>query len=200
MKTSRLAPMGLASALALALVSCADSGPEVRYQDPTAVETVTDEFGTTDVQLISEKMVGSLLETPVFGTDRPVIWVAPLRNKTSEHIDTKLVTNKIRTSLIKSGKVRFTAAADVKNELQEQLDYQNDPSVVDPRTAAARAKQIGAKFMLYGEISSIVKESGKSRLVDYTVTLNLTNVATGIIEWADDKTIRKGSTRRAVGP
>lgn len=188
---------GLAGALLLA--GCA-SQPQVTYQDPTAVETLTTEFGTTDVQLITDKMVSSLLETPVLGTDRPVIWVSPIRNKTSEHIDTKMITDRIRTAMLKSGKVRFTAASDISNELQQQLEYQNDASIVDPGTAAKRAKQVGAKFMIYGEIGSIVKRTDTASLVDYQVTLNLTNVETGLIEWADDKSIRKGTARRAVGP
>lgn len=195
-RTSLLAA-GLAGAL---LLGACTSQPQVTYQDPTAVETLTTEFGTTDVQLITDKMVSSLLETPVLGADRPVIWVSPIRNKTSEHIDTKMITDRIRTAMLRSGKVRFTAASDISSELQQQVDYQNDASVVDPGTAAQRAKQVGAKFMIYGEIGSIVKRTDTASLVDYQVTLNLTNVQTGLIEWADDKSIRKGTARRAVGP
>ena len=203
MKTALPTPLhasGLALALplALALGGCS-SQPQVTYQDPTAVETLTTDFGTTDVQLITDKMVSSLLETPVFGAERPVIWVSPIRNKTSEHIDTKMITDRIRTAMLKSGKVRFTAASDISRELQQQVDYQNDASVVDPRTAVRAAKQVGAKFLVYGEIGSIVKQTDTTKLVDYQVTLNLTNVETGLIEWADDKSIRKGTARAAVG-
>src|ERR1019366_451862 len=120
-------------------------------------------------------------------------------NKTSEHIDTKMVTDRIRTALLKSGRVRFTAAADIPKELQQQLAYQSESGIVDPSTAAQQARQIGARFMLFGEIGSIVKQSGRDRLVDYQITLNLTNVETGLIEWADDKAIRKGTTRRVIG-
>ena len=192
---SALAPL----AAALLLGTGCSSSPQVTYQDPTAVETVTSDFGTTDIQLITDKMVSSLLESPVLGSDRPVLWVSPIRNKTSEHIDTKMITDRIRTAMLKSGKVRFTAASDISRELQQQIDYQNDASVVDPRTAVRAAKQVGAKFLVYGEIGSIVKQTDTTKLVDYQVTLNLTNVETGLIEWADDKTIRKGTARAAVG-
>ena len=193
------ATVAVGAVAALLLGGCA-SQPQVTYQDPTAVETVTADFGTTDIQLITDRMVSSLLETPVFGAERPVIWVSPIRNKTSEHIDTKMITDRIRTAMLKSGKVRFTAASDISRELQDQVDYQNDASVVDSRTAAKAARQVGAKFMIYGEIGSIVKRTERTTLVDYQVTLNLTNVQTGLIEWADDKTIRKGTARQAVGP
>ncbi len=189
----------LAPILFLGLASCS-SGPQVTYQDPTAVETLTTDFGATDVQLIVDKMVGSLIETPIFGTERPVIWISPVANKTSEHIDTKLITDRIRTAMLKSGKVRFTAASDIPRELQDQLDYQSaGRGIVDQKTAARAAKQVGAKYFIYGEITSIVKQEGRSKLVDYFVTLNLTNVETGLIEWADEKAIRKGTTRQLVG-
>ena len=190
--------LAVSAAVALFGTGCSSS-PQVTYQDPTAVETVTSDFGTTDIQLITDKMVSSLLESPVLGSDRPVLWVSPIRNKTSEHIDTKMITDRIRTAMLKSGKVRFTAASDISRELQQQVDYQNDASVVDPKTAVRAAKQVGAKFLVYGEIGSIVKQTDTTKLVDYQVTLNLTNVETGLIEWADDKTIRKGTARAAVG-
>lgn len=189
----------IAGVMCLGVLTGCASGPAVTYQDPNDVETLTADFGTTDVQLITDKMVSSLLETPVFGSDRPVIWVSQIRNKTSEHIDTKMITDRIRTALLKSGRVRFTAASDIPKELQRQITYQNESGIVDPSTAAGQARQIGAKFMLYGEVGSIVKQAGRSKLVDYQVTLNLTNVETGIIEWADDKSIRKGSTRQLIG-
>jgi penicillin-binding protein activator len=184
---------------AIFATACA-SAPVVQYQDASAVETLTADFGTTDAQLIIEKMVGSLLSSPVFGTERPVVWVYPVKNKTSEHIDTKRITDGIRTQGLKSGLVRFTAASDVANELQDQLAYQ-DPSsgIVDPETRRQAMRQIGAKFALYGEIGSIVKVDGRSRVVDYHVTMNLADIETGLIEWADEKTIRKGVTRRLVG-
>ncbi len=190
--------LAVTSAIVLLAAGCSSS-PQVTYQDPTAVETVTSDFGTTDIQLITDKMVSSLLESPVLGSDRPVLWVSPIRNKTSEHIDTKMITDRIRTAMLKSGKVRFTAASDISRELQQQVDYQNDASVVDPKTAVRAAKQVGAKFLVYGEIGSIVKQTDTTKLVDYQVTLNLTNVETGLIEWADDKSIRKGTARAAVG-
>ena len=205
MKKKPLTPVRAAAsalavtAAALLLGTGCSSSPQVTYQDPTAVETVTSDFGTTDIQLITDKMVSSLLESPVLGSDRPVLWVSPIRNKTSEHIDTKMITDRIRTAMLKSGKVRFTAASDISRELQQQVDYQNDASVVDPRTAVRAAKQVGAKFLVYGEIGSIVKQTDTTKLVDYQVTLNLTNVETGLIEWADDKSIRKGTARAAVG-
>lgn len=194
--TKSAALLGLTGSL-LVLAACAESSPVVRYGDAHAVETVNADFGSTDLQMIAEKMTNSLIETPIFGQDRPVVWVARIKNKTSEHIDTQSITDKIQTALIKSGKIRF-AASDMANDVLDQLDYQNS-GLVDRRTQKVAGKQAAAKYILGGEITSIVKTMGREKDVYYKITLKLVNVESNIIEWADEKEIRKGSTRRAIG-
>jgi len=69
--------------LTLPFLACSK---RVQYGDPTATETLTIDFGSTDLQLIAEKMVGSLLASPVVQeVHQPVILVSHVRNKTDEH-------------------------------------------------------------------------------------------------------------------
>src|SRR6476619_3515490 len=105
-----------AAAASLLLTACPSqplSQPTVRfarqvnYGDSKAVETVTNEFGSTDLQMIAEKMVGSLLEDPILA-NRPTMTLSTVRNKTSEYIDTKSIMNPIQTALVKSHKMKFT--------------------------------------------------------------------------------------------
>src|SRR5438045_289245 len=85
----------LLPAVTLVAWGCA-SGPTVRYSDATKVETLTEEYGSTDLQGIAERMVQSLVRHPVIsGGDRPVLQVGTVRNKTLEHIDTKTLSDKI---------------------------------------------------------------------------------------------------------
>jgi len=174
-------------------------GTTVRYGDPGEVETLTLEFGSTDLQTIAEKMVQSLLVSPLFGDRRPVVYVSQVKNKTAEHIDTKSITDTISTALLKSGKVRFTAASEINKELLEQLEYQENAGLVDPKTQKQFGKQIGADYMLYGEITSITKAAGRKKDVYYKITLKLADIETGIIEWADEKEIRKGAQKSLLG-
>jgi len=106
--------LGLA-ALVIVAAGCA-STPAVSYGSPDQVETVTTDFGSTDLQMIAEKMVNSLLASPILASGKqPVFYVQTVRNRTDEHIDTKAVTDKIRVTLLRSGKVKFTAIAEVKD-------------------------------------------------------------------------------------
>jgi hypothetical protein len=190
--------LGLAALVTLA-PGCA-STPDVSYGSPDQVETVTTDFGSTDLQMIAEKMVNSLLASPIISDGRqPVFYVQTVRNKTDEHIDTAAVTDKIRVTLLKSGRVRFTAIADVKDELVNQLEFQASSGMVDPATAKSIGKLVGADYFLYGELTSIRKSAGRVKDVYYKFTLNLVNIQNGLIEWADEKEIRKQAKKPLLG-
>ncbi len=163
----------------------------VAYDDPKRVETLTPEYGSTDLQSIAAKMVDSLLKHPVLqGGKRPVIWVSDIVNRTSDYINTKAITDKIQVQLLKSGKVRFAGDKERLKEAQQQLVFQQG-KWVDPGTAKKIGKMVGADYLLYGEISSIVKKRGGTKDVFYIITLKLQNVQTGLLEWAEEKEIRK---------
>ncbi len=186
-------------ALVLLTWGCA-STPEVTYGNPDQVETVSADFGSTDLQMIAEKMVNSLLASPVLSSgNRPVLYVQHVRNKTDEHIDTESVTDKIKVTLLKSGKVRFSAIGDVKDELVNQLEFQAGSGMVNPKTAKSIGKLVGADYFLYGELASIKKSAGRVKDVYFKFTLNLVNIQTGLIEWADEKEIRKQAEKPLLG-
>ena len=141
--------------------------PVTTYENAQKTETVNADFGSTDLQMIAETMVGSLLESnkieadPAEPNKAPLITVDRIANNTSEHIDTKSITDKIRTSLIKSGKVRFSAATEAMGALTAQ--YKQQAIFADAGTAKTAGKQAGAKYMLRGDISTIVKNQGRTK-------------------------------------
>ena len=167
-------------------------GTKVQYGDANAVETLTVDFGSTDLQMIAAKMVNSMLSSPVIQEQhRPVVQVASVQNKTNEHIDTKAITDKIRTTLIQSGKVRFSAG-ESRDLVNRELEYQSGSGYVDSNTRKRIGKQVGSDYLLTGAVSSIKKRRGKTVDVYYQITMNLVNLETGLIDWSDEKDIRKG--------
>ena len=187
------------AALSFLYAGCATT-PSVSYGSPEQVETVTEKFGSTDLQMIAEKMVNSLLASPVLSDGkRPVLYVHQVKNRTDEHIDTVSVTDKIKVTLLKSGKVRFSAVSEANDEILRQLEYQTSSGAVNPSTAKALGKQVGADYFLYGELASIRKSAGRVKDVYYKFTLNLVNIQTGLIEWADEKEIGKQAKKPLLG-
>ena len=115
--------------------------------------------------------------------------ISRVRNRTSEHIDIRLLTNKIRTALIKSGHFRFSDKAS-RQELREEYDYQSS-EYVNPETAAQKGRQVGVDYIINGDLGSNVQEVGEDKVVYYKLTLNLIDVETNLIEWSDDREVRK---------
>ncbi|MFZ6872240.1 penicillin-binding protein activator LpoB [Undibacterium sp. Di27W] len=167
---------------------------QTSYGDTKAVETVTNEFGSTDLQMIAEKMVGSLLEDPVLA-NRPTMTLTGVRNKTSEYIDTKSIMNTIQTALVKSRKVKFTRSADEMQTGVDELQRQNQSGLYKAQGKAKVGNMSAAKYSLEGEIVSIVKQSANTKDVFYKMTLKLYDIEDGSIEWQDEKEIRKTSKR-----
>ena len=185
--------------LLLITLACSACSKRVQYGDPTATETLTIDFGSTDLQMIAEKMVQSLLASPAVQLgNRPVVLVSGVGNKTDEHIDTKAMTDKIRTTLVRSGAVRFVAD-EVREEVIRELKYQNDSGFVAPETRKRIGKLVGAGFLLMGEITSIRKKAGRETDLYFKITLNLVEIETGLIRWAEEKEIRKGKKRPVIG-
>jgi uncharacterized protein (TIGR02722 family) len=174
----------------------------VLYGDATAVETTDINFGSTDLQKVAGDMTDSLLLSPVVGTltqnKRPVMFVERIKNKTSEHIDTESITDSISTKLLRSGKFRFVDMARVE-AAREQIKFQQDGGMVDTNKSIQFGKQVGAEYMLYGNLSSIVKSNKDKSDVYYKFTLRLMDLESGLVEWADETEIRKTKAKESVG-
>jgi len=182
--------------LGLFLLSCSAG---TKYGDATAQETLTIDFGSTDLQLIAEKMVRSLLDAPAIREgNRPVVLVGSVANKTDEHIDTRSMTDKIRTTLLQSGQVRF-AAGEVRDEVVKELQYQAGSGQVDPATRKRLGRLVGPGYLLTGQISSIRKKAGRTTDLYFLFTLNLVELETGLIRWSGEQEIRKVGKTPLVG-
>lgn len=167
---------------------------QVSYGDAKSVELVTNEFGSTDLQMMAEKMVGSLLETGIF-QGRPTVTISTVKNKTSEYIDTTNVMNSIQTALVKSGKVRFTRSIKETQTGVDELQRQNQSGLYKSSTTAKVGQMTAAKYSLEGELTSIVKQNSNTKDVFYKFTLKMFDVQEGTIEWQEEKEIRKTTKR-----
>ena len=188
MRPRRLALLPLLAALALA-AGCAKE--QTRYGDERAVETLTNQFGSTDLQLIAESMTRSMLQAPVIVSGNlPIVTVQEVKNKTSEYIDTRAITDTIRAELQKGGKVRFAVDAAAMNQQVEELKRQQSEYYAKDE-AAQIGRMVGAQYRMEGNITSIVKQVKDAKDVYYKFNLQLWNIRNGLLEWSDEKEIRK---------
>jgi len=192
----------LAAAMILALAGCQTTSPTtgtsgVSYGDAKAVETVTTDLGSTDIQMISEKMTQGLIQTPEIQAlikKRQLLMASPVQNKTSEYFDTKLITDTVLTQLQKNG-VRYAIEADNMQNQVDELRRQNQSGLYDKSKSVKMGKMQGAKYRLDGSISSIIKKTADLKDVYYKMNMRLIEIETGVVEWSDEKEIRKSARR-----
>ena len=194
--------------ITLLLLAVASSCSSTRYGDPNAPETINVDWGSTDLQTTSQKMVKSLLEAPQLayladpskGQDQRVrLYMGGVRNETSEHIDTAAITDLVRTDLFNSGKFRFVGDPHGQQEVSDQVKFQTESGKVDPAQIMKFGKQLGAEVVLYGSLRSIEKTKGRSiesgglktENTYYLLVMNCVNVETNEIVWTDKAEITK---------
>ena len=188
-----LAQLPLLAAVALA-AGCATD--QTRYGDARAVETVTNQFGSTDLQMIAEAMARSMQQAPSIASGNlPIVTVQEVRNKTSEYIDTRSITDSIRAELQRGGKVRFAVDSVGMQQQVEELNRQQDSGLFAKPSAVEKGQMVGAQYRMEGNITSIVKQVKDKKDVYYKFNLQLWNIRNGLLEWSDEKEIRKTSSK-----
>lgn len=168
----------------------------VKYGDAKAVETLTADFGSTDLQSTAEALTQSLLESRYIAKAQqpPKVRLRTVNNLTYEHIDTKAITDKIRIKLLKSGAVRFLADTANLNQVKDERELTASATAMKENKAMA-----DADFIITGNVRSIKKANGDVQDVYYNVSLELVNPQSGEIVWADEKEIRKVTAKSSVG-
>jgi uncharacterized protein (TIGR02722 family) len=169
-------------------------------------EVIYDEgYHFSDKKNIVNAMADSLISKPplVNANDRPVIVVYGIANRTSEHISTSAITDDIRQVLLASGKVRFVNKIQREN-ISRETDYQYSGKVTT-ETRIKLGRQVGANYMLTGTLRSIEKKQPrqmrlkKKILKYYSLNLELTDLETSLIEWADSAEVIRESSRPFIG-
>ncbi len=177
-------------------------GTKVQYGDATSAEPLSTDFGSSDLQQIAATMVDSLLADPgvraASTARKPVLLVDKVKNKTLQHIDTESLTDSIRTKLIQSGKFSFIDRTTDQSALDE-FNAQKESGLVDPAKAVPMGTQSGAEYILTANLAQIEQQVGSKTDVYYKFTMNLKNLRTGILDWANEKEIRKVATRSWLG-
>lgn len=177
-------------------------GPKVftrgDYDDVQKENLLNDRWSETDMQKSVQELVASMLNHRAIkkATKPPLVMVTNLQNKTSEHIDTQSVMDMVRVELQKSGDVEFIDK-EARKDIKDEYDYQGS-GIVSEETKKGPGGQIGSDYILNGRLDSIVQEVGSDKTVYYKITLNLTNLKTGVIVWTDHKQIRKVFEKKRI--
>ena len=130
---------------------------------------------------------------------KPLLMLSGIQNNTSEHIDSKLLTERLREILFNSGKVRFTTYAagegqSIDAATAQARDLAKDPNI-KKRTAMKKGTVNAYDLSLGGVIIKQTAQDGRNNEMSYTFSLTLTDSSTGEGVWTYTKEIKRQHTQ-----
>ena len=176
------------------LLSAACGGKSVSRRDTDEAIDLSGRWNDTDSQLVSTAMIADSLSWPWINDWRqqtgrkPVVMAYGVKNTTKEHINTQTFMKDLERAFLKSGRVSVVADSAQREKVREERADQQSGLVGNP---AAIGKELGADFVLTGEINSIEDKEGKKLVVFYQTNLELINVTTNEKVWIGDNKIKK---------
>ena len=175
--------------------SACGNAPKITRTDASAQIDLSGFWNDTDSQMVSQEMVQDSVARPWLSdfmaqkNVKPVVTVGTVLNKSSEHINTDTFIEDLERELTNSGKVRFVASKESREELrQEKIDQAQNASLV---TAKSAGQEHGADYMLQGQINTIMDQAANTSLKYYQVDLELVDISTNEKVWIGQKKIKK---------
>ncbi len=151
------------------------------------------EWGPKEIKMTVNKMVTSMYGFLKNEWKRPsFVQVKRFRNKTSEHIDTKMISDEIATNLIKK-RIRFIDQSLTQDALKEM--EQGMTGLIDPDSAIPIGMLKSPNMYLTGDIRDNVRTVGGKRLQYLVVTLKLVSLKTNLVEWQDQNQFLKATSK-----
>lgn len=183
------------SIIFLTALLSACGGPNVERIKPDEVRDLSGAWNDTDSRLVSEEMMKDVLSRPWIprfeakNKRPPAVIVGTIRNRSHEHINTQTFTNDIARELINSGRVEFVASKSERSEIREERTDQDLHASTESRKAMG--EELGADYMLKGDINTIIDTDGKSQVRYYQVDLTLISLKDNRKVWIGQKKIKK---------
>lgn len=202
-------------AAAFLLVALAASGCSNKHVSRIEPDTVTDLSGAwndTDSRLVANALIEQSLTDPWLsryssanGGETPTVIVGNFRNRSSEHIPVNTFINDLESAYINSGAVTVVASDSERDQLRAERDDQQEFARADTR--ARLGQELGANYMLQGELSSIEDEetttyfgaSRKEQIRFYQVDARLVDLESNAVVWAGQHKIKKYIERKPFG-
>jgi uncharacterized protein (TIGR02722 family) len=186
----------------LAVMLLAGCAPEQTTDIDLDTDTAEDaDYTSADLLAIADEMVESIKASrfdvqyaAAHGGQKPVMILArSLENNTDEHIDTRMILDKVRTQLIKDGIALFVDDQAFDQAL-DQLNMQAT-DLYDDAKAAQLGKFVGAHYIMRGSIGNIRKVEGRETRNYFLVTMTIVDIETLLITWIDEVEWKRKSTK-----
>ncbi len=195
-----LAPILIASLIPVLVVGligptlggCASKKVVSRVGEGEVID-LSGRWNDTDSRLVSETMIadclgGTWLERLGAGAS-PTIIAGSIRNKSMEHIPVATFLKDIERAMVNSGDVQVVASAEERGEVRDERSDQRVNA--SPETLKKMGLEVGADYMLLGEINQINDREDGEEVRYYQVDLSLVDIETNVKAWVGQHKIKK---------
>jgi len=175
------------------LSGCAST--KVERIDSSKTIDLSGAWNDSDSRMTAETMVTDVLSRPWINRhvgqqgNPPTVIVGSIKNLSHEHINTSTFISDIERELINSGLVEFVASASQRGEIREERKDQDLNATDATRNAAGQ--EIGADYMLSGQINTIIDANASTQVRYYQVDLTLISLADNRKVWVGQEKIKK---------
>jgi uncharacterized protein (TIGR02722 family) len=181
----------------LATLAAGCGGRSVTRIDPETTIDLSGRWNDVDSRQVAETMIQDCLNMPwltrhqtdTHSSDRPMVIVGVIRNKSMEHIPIDTFIKDIERAFIKDGRVRVVADAGDRGDIRAERESMQGN--VTPETLKKFGRELGADYVMMGTISQIIDESGGDKVSFYQTDLELINAESNEKVWIGDKKIKK---------
>lgn len=193
--------LGLALAVASVGAACAK---QVTRIDPQSVTDLSGRWNDTDSRLVANALIDQSLNAPWLtrhmqgnGGEAPTVIVGGFDNRTMEHIAVGTFVRDLERAFVGSGAVRVVASADERGEVRAERADQQENARADSR--ARIAQELGADYMLQGEIQAIEDSEGREKVIYYQIDATLVDLESNVKTWVGQHRIKKYIERPRIG-
>ena len=191
----------------LGLLSGCATAPTATYVDPSGNGGLTtvgqinfQDFNSAGVKLVSSLIASGRLDRA--DGSPAIIMLGRIDNRTSQQLDTALLTQNIRIALSQSGKAAFSTAVGAngaEDTASQEVRTLRANDEFAQSTIAAKGTLSAPEYSLAGRIIQQNTYAGNQKQAAYTFQLVLSNLKHGVAVWEAQEQIVKKGTRPSFG-
>lgn len=181
----------------LVLIAAACSGrTEVTRISPEETVDLSGFWNDSDSRMVADALIDDALSYPwsrrhqqQHGGELPAVIIGSVINRTAEHIAVNTFLRDMERALMRSGEARIVADREQREQVRDERDDQQ--RYASPESRARLRNELGADYIVVGEITSIEDIEGNREVLFYQVDLNLTDLETNERVWIGQHKIKK---------
>ena len=177
-------------------LGCGSKATQVTRIDPETTIDLSGFWNDTDSRMVANEMIDDAASFPwarrfmqANGGKLPAVIFGSVRNRTTEHIAVNTFLRDMEAAFLRSGIARVVADRDQRGQVREEREDQQQNASAETR--ARMRNELGADFIVVGEITSIEDIEGGQEVIYYQVDLNLTDLESSERVWIGQTRIKK---------